>query len=193
MVAVLKNWLRRRQKKTAYPAARALPFVEHLEKRDVPSATIYWTGGAGTTNWDQAGNWSTVDPLIGNLPSMVLPGPTDNVIIDLAGVTVDHSAGSHDVIGSLRVTGAHVTLKLSAGILDLSGAGTSGTFQVDQAGDVVNLRGGKPSMALTGGALERLNKLTPPGHIAQIDLSITDDWPLAQAFVIISAVPAGKD
>jgi holo-[acyl-carrier protein] synthase len=58
---------------------------------------------------------------------------------------------------------------------------------------VVNLRGGKPSMALTGGALERLNKLTPPGHIAQIDLSITDDWPLAQAFVIISAMPAGKD
>ena len=58
---------------------------------------------------------------------------------------------------------------------------------------VVNLRGGKPSMALTGGALERLNKLTPPGHVAQIDLSITDDWPLAQAFVIISAVPAGKD
>jgi holo-[acyl-carrier protein] synthase len=58
---------------------------------------------------------------------------------------------------------------------------------------VINLRGGKPSMALTGGALERLNKLTPPGHIAQIDLSITDDWPLAQAFVIISAVPAGKE
>ena len=58
---------------------------------------------------------------------------------------------------------------------------------------VVNLKGGKPSMALTGGALERLNKLTPAGHVAQIDLSITDDWPLAQAFVIISAVPAGKD
>jgi holo-[acyl-carrier protein] synthase len=57
---------------------------------------------------------------------------------------------------------------------------------------VVNLRGGKPSMALTGGALERLTKLTPPGHIVQIDLSITDDWPLAQAFVIISAVAAGK-
>jgi holo-[acyl-carrier protein] synthase len=58
---------------------------------------------------------------------------------------------------------------------------------------VVNLRGGKPSMALSGGALERLNKLTPPGHTAQIDLSITDEWPMAQAFVIISAVPAGND
>ena len=54
---------------------------------------------------------------------------------------------------------------------------------------VINLRGGKPSMALTGGALVRLEKLTPPGHRAQIDLTITDDWPLAQAFVIISAVP----
>ena len=57
---------------------------------------------------------------------------------------------------------------------------------------VVNLPGGRPSMKLTGGALTRLNKLTPPGHVAQIDLSITDDWPLAQAFVIISAVAAGK-
>src|SRR5689334_17974420 len=56
---------------------------------------------------------------------------------------------------------------------------------------VVNLRGGRPSMRLTGGALARLNKLTPAGHVAQIDLSITDDWPLAQAFVIISAVASG--
>jgi holo-[acyl-carrier protein] synthase len=57
---------------------------------------------------------------------------------------------------------------------------------------VVNLPGGRPSMKLTGGALVRLDKLTPPGHVAQIDLSITDDWPLAQAFVIISAIVAGK-
>lgn len=54
---------------------------------------------------------------------------------------------------------------------------------------VVNLPGGKPSMRLTGGALARLQALTPEGFEAQIDLSITDDWPLAQAFVIISAVP----
>ncbi|UGV26273.1 holo-ACP synthase [Rhodopseudomonas boonkerdii] len=53
---------------------------------------------------------------------------------------------------------------------------------------VVNLPGGKPSMKLTGGALARLQALTPAGHEPQIDLSITDDWPLAQAFVIISAV-----
>src|SRR5258708_27303944 len=51
---------------------------------------------------------------------------------------------------------------------------------------VVNLPGGRPSMKLTGGALARLDQLTPPGHVAQIDLSITDDWPLSQAFVIIS-------
>ncbi len=54
---------------------------------------------------------------------------------------------------------------------------------------VVNLPGGKPTMALTGGALARLAAITPPGHRAQIDLSITDDFPMAQAIVIISAVP----
>ncbi len=53
---------------------------------------------------------------------------------------------------------------------------------------VVNLPGGKPTMALTGGALKRLEKITPAGHRAQIDLTITDDFPLAQAIVIISAV-----
>ena len=54
---------------------------------------------------------------------------------------------------------------------------------------VVNLPGGKPTLALTGGALARLKAITPPGYRAQIDLSITDDFPLAQAIVIISAVP----
>ncbi|WP_257165618.1 holo-ACP synthase [Bradyrhizobium sp. SRS-191] len=53
---------------------------------------------------------------------------------------------------------------------------------------VVNLPGGRPTMQLTGGAAERLKALVPEGHEARIDLSITDDWPLAQAFVIISAV-----
>ena len=57
---------------------------------------------------------------------------------------------------------------------------------------VVNLPSGRPTMQLTGGALARLQAMTPPDHQAQIDLSITDDWPLAQAFVIISAVNAGK-
>ncbi|MDA9523596.1 4'-phosphopantetheinyl transferase [Bradyrhizobium sp. CCBAU 11434] len=57
---------------------------------------------------------------------------------------------------------------------------------------VINLPGGRPSMRLTGGALARLQAMTPDGFEAQIDLSITDDWPLAQAFVIISAVPLAK-
>ena len=54
---------------------------------------------------------------------------------------------------------------------------------------VINLPGGKPTLRLTGGALKRLEKITPAGHRAQIDLTITDDFPLAQAIVIISAVP----
>lgn len=54
---------------------------------------------------------------------------------------------------------------------------------------VVNLPSGKPSMQLTGGALERLNALIPSGFEAQIDLTITDEGPMAQAIVIISAVP----
>ena len=53
---------------------------------------------------------------------------------------------------------------------------------------VVNLPSGKPTMALTGGALVRLQEITPAGMTAQIDLTITDDFPLAQAIVIISAV-----
>ena len=57
---------------------------------------------------------------------------------------------------------------------------------------VVNLPGGRPTMRLTGGALARLKALTPRGCEARIDVSITDDWPLAQAFVIISAESAGS-
>ena len=53
---------------------------------------------------------------------------------------------------------------------------------------VVNLPSGRPTMQLTGGALKRLQALTPSGHEARIDLTITDEGPTAQAFVIISAV-----
>ncbi len=55
---------------------------------------------------------------------------------------------------------------------------------------VINLPSGKPSMVLTGGALRRLQELTPEGMTAQIDLSITDDDPMAQAIVLITALPA---
>ncbi len=54
---------------------------------------------------------------------------------------------------------------------------------------VVNLRSGKPTMALTGGAARRLAEITPPGMTAQVDLTITDDDPTAQAIVLISALP----
>ena len=55
---------------------------------------------------------------------------------------------------------------------------------------VVNLPSGQPTMKLTGGAAERLQSLLPENHVAQIHLTITDDYPLAQAFVLISAVLA---
>ena len=59
---------------------------------------------------------------------------------------------------------------------------------------VTNLPSGKPTMTLTNGALARLNKMVPTGMSAQIDLTITDDFPTAQAIVIISAVPQeGQD
>jgi holo-[acyl-carrier protein] synthase len=54
---------------------------------------------------------------------------------------------------------------------------------------VVNLRSGQPTMALTGGAADRLSAITPAGHRAVVHLTITDDYPLAQAFVVIEAVP----
>jgi holo-[acyl-carrier protein] synthase len=54
---------------------------------------------------------------------------------------------------------------------------------------VVNLPGGKPTLELTGGAAERLRAMTPAGHRAVIELTITDEPPLAQALVIITAEP----
>jgi holo-[acyl-carrier protein] synthase len=57
---------------------------------------------------------------------------------------------------------------------------------------VVNLPGGRPTMALTGGARRRLEAITPKGYAARIDLTITDEGPMAQAFVVISAVPLEK-
>lgn len=54
---------------------------------------------------------------------------------------------------------------------------------------VVNLPSGRPTMELTQGAAKRLEELTPDSCDAQIDLTITDDYPLAQAIVIISAIP----
>ncbi len=55
---------------------------------------------------------------------------------------------------------------------------------------VVNLASGQPSMRLTGGALRRLEEITPAGMTARLDVTLTDEPPLAQAVVIITAVPA---
>jgi holo-[acyl-carrier protein] synthase len=54
---------------------------------------------------------------------------------------------------------------------------------------VINLRSGQPTMALTNGAHDRLLEMMPPGHRPAIHLSLTDDHPYAQAFVIIEALP----
>ncbi len=62
-----------------------------------------------------------------------------------------------------------------------------GVFWKDMG--VVNLPGGKPTMALTGGAAKRLEAMMPENHVPAIHLTITDDFPLAQAFVIIEALP----
>ena len=59
---------------------------------------------------------------------------------------------------------------------------------------VINLPGGKPTMKLTGGAAKRLAEITPDGMRAQIDITLTDEPPIAEAVVIISAVPGtGED
>ena len=68
------------------------------------------------------------------------------------------------------------------------GTGISrGVYWTDMG--VVNLPGGKPTMRLTNGAATRLAELVPVGHEPRIHVTITDDFPLAQAFVIIEAVP----
>jgi holo-[acyl-carrier protein] synthase len=54
---------------------------------------------------------------------------------------------------------------------------------------VVNLRSGEPTLALTGGAKQRLDAMTPAGHAARIYLTMTDDHPFALAVVLITAIP----
>jgi holo-[acyl-carrier protein] synthase len=63
----------------------------------------------------------------------------------------------------------------------------AGVFMRDLG--VVNLSSGRPTMLLTGGALKRLERITPAGMRARIDLTLTDEPPMAHAFVIISAEP----
>ncbi len=57
---------------------------------------------------------------------------------------------------------------------------------------VVNLPSGRPTLKLSGGAAAQLARITPSGYEARIDLTITDDFPMAQAIVIISALPTSE-
>ena len=66
----------------------------------------------------------------------------------------------------------------------------AGVFWRDMG--VVNLPSGRPTMQLTGGALRRLQSMTPSGCEPRIDVTITDEGAIAQALVVISAVPRGK-
>jgi holo-[acyl-carrier protein] synthase len=66
----------------------------------------------------------------------------------------------------------------------------AGVFWRDMG--VVNLPNGKPTMHLTGGARARLDAITPAGHEARIDVSLTDEGPTAQAIVIIQAIPLNR-
>ncbi|KMO17697.1 4'-phosphopantetheinyl transferase [Methylobacterium indicum] len=71
------------------------------------------------------------------------------------------------------------------------GTGMShGVFWRDM--EVVNLPGGRPTLRLTNGAADRLAALMPPGHRPVVHVTLTDDPPLAQAFVIIEALPEGQ-
>jgi holo-[acyl-carrier protein] synthase len=64
---------------------------------------------------------------------------------------------------------------------------SQGVFMKDIG--VVNLPSGAPTLALTGGAKAKLDALTPPGHAVDIHVTLTDDHPWAQAFVILYARP----
>jgi len=78
-----------------------------------------------------------------------------------------------------------------AGAKALGTGFAQGVFMSDIG--VVNLPGGKPTLRLAGGALARLQAITPPGLAAQIDVTLTDEYPYAYAHVIISAVSAASD
>jgi holo-[acyl-carrier protein] synthase len=66
----------------------------------------------------------------------------------------------------------------------------AGVFWRDMG--VINLPSGRPTMALTGGALARLEAITPANCEARIDVTLTDEGPMAQAVVVISVIPHGS-
>ncbi|HEY2787000.1 MAG TPA: Ig-like domain repeat protein [Fimbriiglobus sp.] len=99
------------------------------------AGTIYWTGDAGLdavgnyANWDEAGNWSTVNPLVNNVRQDILPGPLNDVVVNLPNAKIYHLDDAYDTISSLTAVDG-VYIGIANGTLDLSGSGTPGTFQV---------------------------------------------------------------
>jgi hypothetical protein len=126
-----------------------IPDLVKIDSSPAAPVTVYWTGDAGDANWDNPGNWSLADPAHGNVPQSVLPGPNNDVVIDLAGATIDHSLTRYDTVRSVTVSAPNVTLNLASGTLDLSGGGALGTFQAGSS-DVVNLNGGVLKSAVVG-------------------------------------------
>jgi hypothetical protein len=143
-----------------------IPDLVIFDSTATAPATVYWTGDAVDNNWDDPANWSYVDPARRNVPESVVPGPNDNVVIDVTGATVDHAITSYDTVRSLEVTAPGVTLNLDSGTIDLSGGGTLGTFQAKSSGDVVNLMGGvlKSASVISGTTIT-----VPPSASGTVD------------------------
>jgi holo-[acyl-carrier protein] synthase len=94
--------------------------------------------------------------------------------------------------GSLRGRAATYAKRFAAKEAGAKALGTGfrhGVFLKDLG--VTNLPSGQPTLSLSGGAAARLAAIVPAGHVADIHLTITDEYPTAQAFVIISARPDG--
>src|SRR5262249_20136969 len=107
-------------------------------QNDNPSQTVYWTGDAGDNDWNTPRNWSTVDPVVTNTPESILPGPHDNVVVDLSNQTINHATPGYDTIGSLTTQGQSDTINLRQGTIDLLGSGSPGALSA-LSGDNINL------------------------------------------------------
>ena len=130
--------------------------------------TIYWTGAAGDNNWDDSANWSFENPGLAMTPSAgVLPGPNDDVVINIAHAVVNHSSANYDTVHSLTITAKNVGLNVSNGSIDLSaGTGATGGLSAGQTSTVITLSGGvlRNADLLTGSTV-----IVPAGSTAVLD------------------------
>ena len=130
--------------------------------------TLYWTGAAGGNNWDDSANWSFENPALAITPSAgVLPGPDDDVVINIAHAVVNHISANYDTIHSLTVTAKNVELNVSNGSIDLSaGTGATGSLSAGQTSTVISLSGGvlRNADLLVGSTV-----IVPTGSTAVLD------------------------